>query len=59
MLCLVVVGIDLVDLGMHFYNCGSLNAPVPFLIISLGIDVEFVWEFLEIHLVLDGHKALL
>ena len=34
------MGVELVALGMHFENCGSLCAPVPGLLLPLGIDVE-------------------
>ena len=44
---------------MQFDNCGSLRAPIPGLLISLGIDVELVKEGLYIALVLDGQKASL
>ena len=44
---------------MHFDNCGSLFAPLPGLLLSLGIDVELGREELEITLVPDGYKASL
>ena len=47
------------NLGMHFDNCGSLCAPVPGLLVSLGIYVELGQEVLDITLVIDGHKASL
>ena len=43
-LFLEVVGAELVALGMQFENCGSLCAPVPGILISLGIDVELKQE---------------
>ena len=54
-----VLGVELVALGMHFDNFGSLHAPVPGLIFSLGIDVELGQEGLYITLVLDGQKSSL
>ena len=54
-----VLGVELVSLGMHFDNCGSLRAPVPGLLVSLGIDVEFEKEVLDITLVIGGHKSRL
>ena len=44
---------------MKFDNCGSLRAPVPVLLIYLGIDVELGQEGLDITLIHDGHKASL
>ena len=44
---------------MYFNNWGSLCAPVPVLLVSLGIDVELVQEDLYITLVLGGQKASL
>ena len=40
LICLEVVGVDLMDLGMYFDSFGSLRDPVPGLIVSLGIAVE-------------------
>ena len=54
-----MVGVEFVDLGMNFENGGSLRAPVPCLIVSLGIDVELGQEILGITLVLDGQNAIL
>ena len=54
-----VLGVELVSLGMHFDNCGSLRAPVPGLLVSLGIDVEFEKEVLDITLVISGHTSRL
>ena len=58
-LCFTVVGVELVALGMHFDNFGSLHAPFPSLMFSLGIDVELGQEVLDITLVLDVHKTSL
>ena len=44
---------------MRFENFGCLRAPVPGLIVSLGIDIELVQEGLDISLILDFHKASL
>ena len=44
---------------MYFNKCGSLHAPVPGLLVSLGIYVKLVQEGLGITLVLDGHKSIL
>ena len=44
-------------LGMHFGSCVSLRAPVPGLIVSLGIYVELGQEGLGITLVLDAQKS--
>ena len=44
---------------MHVDSCGILRAPVPGLIVSLGIDVELEQEGLDIYLVLDGQKSSL
>ena len=41
---------------MHFEYFGSLRAPVPGLLFSLGIDFKLVQEGLDITLVLDGQK---
>ena len=51
-----MVGVELVTLGMHFDNCGSLCAPVPDIIVSIGIYVEFLQEGLDIMLVVDCQK---
>ena len=56
-LCLEVVGVDLMALGMHFGSCVSLRAPVPGLIVSLGIYAELGQEGLGITLVLDSQKS--
>ena len=56
---MVVVGVELVALGVHFEKCGSLRAPVPGLLFSLGVYVELVQEGLDITLVLDVQKAIL
>ena len=42
---------------MQFYRFGNLCAPVPFLIVSLGINVEMVQEGLHVILILDGHEV--
>ena len=42
LLYLLVEGVELMDLGIHFENCGILITPVPGLIVSLGIVVELV-----------------
>ena len=46
-------------LGVKFDNCGSLRAPVPGVLISLGVYVELVQELLDITFFLSGHKAVL
>ena len=46
-------------LYMHFDNSGSLCAPVPGLIVYLGIYIELGQEGLDITLVLHGKKARL
>ena len=43
---------------MHFENFGSLRAPVPGLLFSLGIDFKLVQDGLDITLVLDGQKVI-
>ena len=48
-----VVGLDLVALGMHSDNFGSICAPFPGLIFSLYIDIELVQEGLDVYLILD------
>ena len=44
---------------MHFDNFGILCAPIPGVLIYLGIVVELIQEGFDIALVLDGHKARL
>ena len=56
-LCLVVVGLSLLDLGIQFDKCGSIRSFVPGLLVSLGIDVEMGQEGLDIALVLDGQNS--
>ena len=46
-------------LRMHFYNCISLRAPVPGLIVYLGIYVELIQEILNVTFVLDVQKSRL
>ena len=46
-------------LGMNFRNCVSLLAPVPGLLVYLGIDVKLGQEGLDIILVIDVQKASL
>ena len=46
-------------LGMKFGSFCSICAPVPGLLISLGIDIEMGQEGLGIALILDGYKASL
>ena len=41
-------------LGVHSDSFGSLCAPVPGLLVYLGIDVELGQEVLDIALILDG-----
>ena len=41
MLYLAVVGVELVALGMHFDNCGSICAPVPGLAFPLVIMLNW------------------
>ena len=48
-----MVGVELIALGMHFGSFGSICAPVPDLLVSLGIDVELLQEGLDIALILD------
>ena len=38
-LCLTVVGAYMVALGIKFGNCGSLQAPVPVVLVSLVIGI--------------------
>ena len=59
LLCLAVVDLNLVELGMIFWNCGIIYAPVTGLLVSLGLCIELVQERLDINLVLDGHKTIL
>ena len=40
-------------LGVHYESFGSLCAPIPGLLISLGIDVELGQEGLDAVLILD------
>ena len=47
------------DLGVHFGSFGSLRAPIPGLLIYLGIYVELGQENLDITLVLDVQKTRL
>ena len=42
---------------MHFEHFGSLGAPVPGLLVSLGIHVELGKKGLDINLILDGHRT--
>ena len=55
----VGVGLELMDLVMHFESCGSLRAPVPGLLIYLSIWIELGHEVLDITLILDVQKAIL
>ena len=43
-----MVWLELVALGINFENFGSLRAPVPVLLFSLGIDVELGQDDLDI-----------
>ena len=45
------------DLGIYFDNGGSIRAPVPDLLVSMGIDVESGQEGLDITFVLDVQKS--
>ena len=56
---MLVVGLELVTLGMYFSNYGSIHNPVPGLIISMGIYVELVQECLYISLVIYIQKAII
>ena len=56
---MAVVVVYLMNLGIHFENLDSLSAPVPGLLVSLGVCVGLVHEGLEITLVLDGQKSRL
>ena len=44
---------------MYVDNCGSICAPVPGLLVSLGIDVELGQEGLDNNLVIYGQKSIL
>ena len=46
-------------MGVHFEIFVSLCAPVPGLLVSLGIDIELGQKGLDIALILDGWKASL
>ena len=46
-------------LGIHFGNFGILRAPVPGLLVSLGIYVELGQEGLDINLILDDQNSSL
>ena len=52
LLYLAVVGVELMDLGMHFDSFGSLCDTVLGLRVSIWIDVELAQEGLEVALVL-------
>ena len=54
LLCLEVVGVELMALGIHFDSFGSICAPVPGLLVSLGIDVELEQDGLDIVLIIDS-----
>ena len=54
-----MVGVELVNFGVHFDNCGSLHDPVPGLIFSMGIYDELVQEGLGINLVFDEQKNII
>ena len=54
-----MVGVELMTLGMHFDRFCGIYAPVPGLIVSLGIDVELTQEIPDTDLILDGYKARL
>ena len=45
--------------GINFDNCVSLHAPVPVLLVSLGMNVELGQKGLYIVLVLDGQNTSL
>ena len=49
-----MVGVELMDLGMHFDSFGSLYAPIPGLPTFLGIGIALVKEGLDIALIIDG-----
>ena len=59
LLYLAVIGVDLMDLGVHFGGFVSLRDPIPGLLIYLGIYVELGQENLDITLVLDVQKTRL
>ena len=59
LICLSVVGVDLVDLRTNFENFGGFGAPVPGLIVSLGSYVDLGQKGLDITLNLYGHKTSL
>ena len=44
---------------MHFVRFGCLCAPVPCLLVYVGIGVELGKEGLHVILILDGHEAIL
>ena len=44
-------------MGVHFEYLGSIPAPIPVPLISLGIYVELVHEDLDIILVFYGYEA--
>ena len=52
---LEVVGVELMALGKHYENCGSLCAPVLGVLIYLVIYVQKRKEGLGTTLVLDGN----
>ena len=54
LICCVVVGVELMPLKIHSDSFGNLCAPVPGLLVSLGIYVELGQEGLDIALILDG-----
>ena len=54
---MAVLGVELVDLGIHFENCGSIYEPVLGLILSLDIDGELGQEGLDITLVVDSQNT--
>ena len=43
-------------MGIHFDSHGSIQAPVPGLLVYLGIYVELEQEGLNVALVLDAHE---
>ena len=44
-------------LGVHFYRFGFICAPVPVIIVYLGIYVEVGQEGLRVILIIDVHEA--
>ena len=54
---MVVVGVEFVAFMVHFDSWGSLRAPVPGLLVFLGIYFQLGQEGLDITLVLDLQKA--